>query len=396
MLVDALRKRPLFSRGALLRYAMLATITLVYLVIRTLIGAKYILHGTGFVPDSPGWQISLSAPWFLWRHFSMWLMPAGRIEVLGTYIWGISATPWELAAAWAWLLGIVGVIVFAWKRHPWVAFGLLWFLITSFPSSNFVPLKVGPITDYYLVFPGIGLAIALVGCAKALVAWINVARTDPQSQRKLLGGSLLGVGALWRILCIPLFWLQAGLWSNPLELFLRCDLTRPGQYQLQAMAARELLLSGQLQQAKEWALKSHETAPWHGTSSMILGRVALDSADYAEAEQRFREAIRNTAERSPMQDYSRLHLAKTLMAQEAKRSQVRETLLPLLNNPHSASHLAAIYLQVDCYLAQDKPNDARRAATKAVQLHPADAQLAELLSSIERKFPSSAVAPLPQ
>lgn len=396
VLVDALRKRPLFSREALVRYAMLATVTLVYLLLRTLSGAKYTLQGTGFVPDSPAWQVSVSAPWFLWRHFSMWLMPAGRIELLGTYIWGISATPWELAAAWVWLLGLIGLIFLTWKRHPWVAFGLLWFLITSFPSSNFVPLKVGPITDYYLVFPGIGLAIALVGCAKAIIAWITAARTDPRPQRKLLGGSLLGVVALWRLLCIPLFWLQAGLWSRPLEFFLRCDLTRPGQYQLQAMAARELLIGGQLQQAKELALKSHATAPWHGTNSMILGRVAFDTADYDEAEQRFRDAIDNTSGKSLVQDYSRLHLAKSFMAQEAKRPLIRETLLPLLNNPRSSCHMAAIYLQVDSYLAQNKPNDARRAATKAVQIHPADPQLADLLKTIEDKFPASTVVPQPQ
>lgn len=398
VLVDALRKRPLFSRAAILRYVMLATVTLTYLAIRSSIGAQFSASKRNpcFAPDTENWQLSLSAPWFLWKHFSMWLMPSGRIEFCGNYIWGISAAPWELAAAWAWLLLLIGAIFLTWKRQPWVAFGLLWFLVASFPSSNFVPVWSGPIEDYYLVFPGIGLAIALLGCAKALVDWIDRDRMNPESQRKLIGGALLCFVGLWRMLGIPLFWLQAGLWCQPLELYLRSDLTRPAQYQAQALAARELLLGGQLQQAKEWALKSYKTGPWHGTSSIVLGRVALETADYVEAENRFHEVLRITEENTSMHDFSRLYLAKTYMAQEAKRPLVRETLLPLLNNPRSSSHLAAINLQIDCYLAQEKPNDARRAATKAVQIHPDNQQLRERLKTIESTFPSSTIAPQPQ
>ena len=393
VLVDALRQRPLFSRAAILRYTLLATITFAYLVIRTFIGARYAVHGnSGFVPDSPAWQLSVSAPWFLWRHFSMWLMPLGRIEFFGTYVWGISASPWELTAAWAWLLGILGLAGYTWKRQPWVAFGLLWFLITSFPSSNFVPIRVGPIADYYVVFPGIGLAIALLGCAKAIVDWINRERLNPQSQRQLIGGALLCIGTLWRVMCLPLFWLQADLWSRPLEFFLHCDLTRPAQFHVQALAARELLVTGHLPQAKELALKSYATGPWYGINSMVLGRVALDTADYDEAGKRFREAIVNAPEKSPVQDYSRLYLARSFLFQEPKRPLIRETLLPLLNNQRSSCHLAAIILQIECYLAQNMPNDAHRAAAKAVHIHPDDPKLAKLLKDIEQQFPSTAVS----
>jgi hypothetical protein len=394
VLVDALRNRPLFSRASIARYAILAAITLIYLIIRTSIGALYSVHtNSSFVPHSPGWQISVSAPWFLWRHFSMWLMPAGRIEFFGTYIWGVSASPWELTAAWAWLLGIIGLIFYTWRRQPWVTFGLLWFLIASFPSSNFIPIWAGPIADYYLVFPGIGLAIALLGCTKALVDWIIRERTNPQSQRKLIGGSLICFIVLWRVLCIPLFWLQAALWNRPLELYLRSDLTRPAQFHAQTLAARELLLTGHLQEAKELALRSYATAPWHGMSSMVLGRIAFDTADYSEAEKRFGEALVNAPEKSRVHDYSRFHLAKTYLCQESKQHLVKETLLPLLNNPRSESHLPAIYLQINSYLTQNKPSDAHRAATKAVQLHPDDPELTALLNNIEKQFPATTVPP---
>lgn len=394
VLVDALRKRSLFSRAAILHYLGLAAVTLFYLAIRAHAGAVLSKHGMlGIAPDITSWQLSLSAPWFLWRHFSMWLMPLGRIEFCGTYVWGISAAPWELAAAWVWLFLLMGLIFLTWKRAPWVAFGLLWFLVSSFPSSNFIPIWAGPIADYYLVFPGIGLAIALLGVVKALLDWIQQERLNPESQRQLIGGALLCFIAFWRMLCIPLFWLQASLWCRPLELHLRCELTRPGQFQNQTSVAMELLHDGNLAQAKEWALKSYETAPWFGPNSVILGSVALENADYTEAEKRFREALDKIPDNTPTHDYCRFQLAKTFMAQESKRQLIRETLLPLLNNTHSNSHLAAIDLQIDCYLAQNLPVDATRAATKALQLHPENPQLAARLKDIQQKFPSPAASP---
>jgi len=348
VLVDALRKRSLFSRAAILHYLSLAAVTLFYLAIRAHAGAVLSKYGMlGIAPDITSWQLSLSAPWFLWRHFSMWLMPLGRIEFCGTYVWGISAAPWELAAAWVWLFLLMGLIFLTWKRAPWVAFGLLWFLVSSFPSSNFIPIWAGPIADYYLVFPGIGLAIALLGVVKALLDWIQQERLNPESQRQLIGGALLCFIAFWRLLCIPLFWLQAGLWCRPLELHLRCELTRPGQFQNQTSVAMELLHDGNLAQAKEWALKSYETAPWFGPNSVILGSVALENADYTEAENRFREALDKIPDNTPTHDYCRFQLAKTFMAQESKRQLIRETRHPSSSpaNPRRKSPLSHPRLQ---------------------------------------------------
>jgi hypothetical protein len=395
VLLDALRQRSLFSRAAILRYLALSVVTLGYLAIRAHFGAILSANAvkSDFAPDLTAWQLSLSAPWLLWRHFSMWLMPAGRLEFCGTYLWKISAAPWELAAAWAWLLLLLGLIAASWKRQPWLAFGLLWFLISSFPTSNFIPIWAGPIADYYLVLPGIGLAIALLGVAKALLDWIQRDQLNPESQRQRVGGALLSFIVLWRLLCIPLFWLQADLWNRPLELFLHSELTRSAQYHAQSLISMEFLNNGDLPRAKEWAIKSYATAPWLGAISMILGRVAFENKDFVEAEKRFDEAIRNSSNNVSINEYSQLQLAKTFMTQESKRQLTRETLLPLLNNPQSREHLSAINLQIDCYLAQNKPEDARRAAAKAQQLHPENSHLAARLKEIEQKFPPNEVSP---
>jgi tetratricopeptide (TPR) repeat protein len=382
VLADLLKKRRIFSREAIIYYSVLAVVTLGYLAIRSHFGANHSeqSQNPAFSPDLKGWQLSLSAPWFLWKHFSMWLMPLGRIEMGGTYLWGISASPWELGAAWGWLCVMLAVIWAVRKRLPWVSFGLLWFLATSFPPSNFIPVWAGPIGDYYLIFPGIGLSIALSGCAKALV--------ERLAERRFSIQILLGGAALWRALCIPLFWFQANLWRHPLELYLSCETSRPAQFQVQALAAQELYRAGNLKQAWDLGLKSHNLAPWFQTSGVTLGSIAFDSANFPDAEKYFRGVIELTAQNDPINDFCRFKLAQTLSSEGSKGEIIREILMPLLNNPSGVSHLDAINFLIDCYLRENRPEDARRAASKAVKLHPDNSQLAGVLADIERKYPA--------
>lgn len=387
ILVDLLKRRRTFSREAIVRYAILAAVTLVYLIIRSRMGAVQKAANYGFSPDIQKWQLSLSAPWFLWKHFTMWLMPLGRIEFGSTYIWGISASPWELAAAWVWLFILIGITLFSWKRIPWLSFGLLWFFITSFPPSNFIPVWAGPIEDYYLIFPGIGLSIALLGCVKAVKSLVPQACSD--HRMRSVNYVILSVIALWRFACIPLFWFQTSLWCRPLELYLRCEMTRPAQFVVQALAARELYLQDHRSQAKVLAQKSYDTAPWFPSSSIVLGFIALDSSDLEGAENNFRQALRAAPEKSLNNDVIRIRLAQIFISQESRRHQIREILLPVLNNPQSQYHLDAINLQIDCYLRENLPENARRAAGTAVKLHPGNAQLAGVLADIERKYPAS-------
>ena len=385
ILLDAIQKRSFFSRKSMLRYGLLAAVTVIYLFLRFQLDSKLSIHKDSFIPDSPRWQLTISAPWFLWKHFSMWLMPLGRIEIMGTYLWGSSASIWELVAAWAWLLFIIGLIFYCWRRQPWITCGLLWFLITSFPSSNFIPLGTGPIADYYVVFPGLGLAIALVGCMKAVVEWYKRESGESESQRKLIAGGLLCIGAFWRILCLPLFWLQADLWSSPIELFARFGLTRTGQFPAQIFVASELFQRGLFQESQELALKAHTTAPWYGPSSLLLGRIAFERKDYQEAEERLLHAIRIMPGGSAISERSRYYLAYTYFHQEDKRHLVRETLLKVLENPRSPFHSDSIHLLVECYLVQKKWDDAMRAVTKAIALYPNDPSFSKLLKVVEEK-----------
>lgn len=389
VLVDLLRKRSVFSRASISRYVALGLVTITYLMIRSHFGAVNSIqrNNFGFEPGMEAWKLSLSAPWFLWKHFSMWMMPAGRIEFCSAYIWGKSASTFELVAAWGWLAFMVGIIFSTWKRLPMVAIGLLWFLAASFPPSNFIPIWSGPIEDYYVFFPGVGLTLVLLGCARALIEWAKSGIEDKHAHRRLMGYSLILIGGVWRVLCIPLFWLQADLWNRPVELYLFAEMSRPHQFQLQASAARELMLMGKFNEAKILAHKSHETGPWYPSSSMILGYTTLKEGDFNSAETYFREALSKSYPDTAISDFSRLHLADALQKQGTESNVVRDTLLPLLKNQHGDYHLDAIRMLIDCYMARKQPDNALNAARNAIKLHPNDSQFRQILAEIEEMHP---------
>lgn len=389
VLIDLFCKRPLFSWASFARYGILGGVTLFYLVLRTKVSSVTSVENLnfGFSPDLQAWQLSFSAPWFLWKHFSMWMVPLGRIEFCSTYIWGKSASMTELVAAWVFLLGLLVVAGWLWKRLPVVTIGILWFLAASFPPSNLIPIWSGPIEDYYLVFPGMGLAIILIGVAKWLWEWAQRPVLSAGQDKRLFVWVLLVSMVAWRLFLLPLFWLQADLWNRPAELYLRQVDTRPYQFQLQASAARELMLLGQPAAAKELALASYEAGPWYPVSTMLVGYISFEEGDLPTAAKYLGEVMQKTGAGSDIHDYSRYYLAFTFKNQGADLSLIRETLLPLLENGTGKYHRLAIELFVESSLEKGQFQNALRIARKAVDSHPGDPVYVKLLADIQAAHP---------
>jgi predicted Zn-dependent protease len=220
-----------------------------------------------------------------------------------------------------------------------------------------------------------------------LIEWAKSGIEDKYAHRRLIGYSLILIGGVWRVICIPLFWLQADLWNRPVELYLFAEMSRPHQFQLQASAARELMLMGKFNEAKTFANKSHETGPWYPISSMILGYTTLKEGDSHSAETHFREALSKSSPGTAISDFSRLHLADSLQKQGAESSVVREILLPLLKNQHGDYHLDAIRMLIDCYMTHKQQGEALGAARNAVKIHPNNPQFIQILAEIEEKYP---------
>ncbi|MBC8125774.1 MAG: hypothetical protein H8M99_01320 [Gloeobacteraceae cyanobacterium ES-bin-144] len=165
---DLQQRRITIDHRTIFRYGTYFIIVLTFLYIRHLYSAKSFgvnnFH-PGWAPDTKGIYLTLSAPWFLWRHFLMWIFPFGKLEVLGSYRWLYSASVPSLAFAWLFLAALLISVVALWKRYPPISYGILFFFIAIFPAGNFIPTFNGPIHDAYVTFPSMGLALAFAfGC----------------------------------------------------------------------------------------------------------------------------------------------------------------------------------------------------------------------------------------
>lgn len=377
--LDALRKRSIFSKPAITRYIALGTVTVGFLALRFSVGgvsnANY--NNFSFSPDMPLWQLSVSAPWLLWRHFSMWFFPFGRMEFASTYVWGKSASMLDLVGGWGFFLLLVGVWLFTLRRLPLFAFGIAWFFLASFPSSNFVPLRSGPIEDYYVVVPGVGLALAVVALVRAARSALATRKNSSLGLKQLSVTCLAGFIILLKLANIPFFHHQAGLWQDPLQIYLSVAYNRPAQFHQKTLAAQELIERREYQAARTLLDESLSEAPWHTINYMMLGEIAFQAGDYQTAWKDFELGQQMVKTGIRYKEYFCSRRGKMLLA-AGKFAEARDMLMPVLQRPASEQHYAATLILADIYHQQGDQEKARQTLEKSASLHP------EKRSEIER------------
>jgi hypothetical protein len=368
---DAMRRRRIFSKPALIRYAALAAVTLGYIALRfqARSGSNVNPSNLGLDPEMPLWQLSVSAPWLMWRHFSMWFFPFGRLEFMSTYLWGKSASMLDLAAAWGFLLLLVTGCLFTLRRLPLFSFGIAWFLVASFPSSNFIPTKSGPIEDYYVVLPGVGLALAVAALLSETRKWIAIPQRASLRTGKLAATCLIGSILLLKLAGIPFFWHQASLWNDPARLFLSAAYGRPAQFQQKNLAARELVYRGDYVAAKQLIEESLADGPWLTNNYLLLGEIAVRSGDYKAATGYFDRSQSLADSNQRFRDFIHLRRAEILLA-SGNLVGARDLLLPLLRRTESDEHFSATLMLADIYFRQGDREKAQKTLEKSATIHP--------------------------
>ena len=214
---------------------------------------------------------SLSAYFFLY-HLAWWIVPFGRQQLLVTFIWGESAPGWMVAAAWPVFFAFLALTVWAWRRNHWAGFGLAWYLIASLPTNNFLPLRNGPLADYYLVLPSIGLAIAFGAGVGALL------RSGRPAARVI--AVLAGV---WLAACAVTALRWADRWNRPVEFFESSIAAHPAAFASRVALAEMLLDAGELDRALDTARAAVADASWSANAHSTLASIHLKRGEYSEA-----------------------------------------------------------------------------------------------------------------
>jgi len=115
---------------------------------------------------------------------------------------------WEVLVSCFILLGITIVVIYAFKKLPFLFMGWFWYFGTLIPVIGLVQVGEQAMADRYTYLPSIGIAIGL--------AWGIPLLFPREDMRKKI---LFPAGIAVLIILAILTWQQCGYWKNSIELF---------------------------------------------------------------------------------------------------------------------------------------------------------------------------------
>lgn len=383
---DFQQRRLSFDRSTIIRYGVYTLVALAFLIVRHEFSARAVggdNMNAGLAPGTKAIHMSLSAPWFLWRHFLMWIFPFGTIEVLGSYDWLRSASAASLVLGWLFLIAMLVSAFLTRERHPVIAFGLLFFVIASIPSGNFLPCYNGPIYDAYVTIPSIGLALVVAMVCEILIRQISIRRGTAGSG-SVIFMVILGLLLFYRLpVCGTYFRYWAGVWGKPVELMLLTSESRPLQSQAKGFASLILFSEGYIDQAAKLGNEVIRDVPWDTTAKLTLARVAEYREDAETAEKYYRQILDEPKGSRFVKNPALLELAALLAGVPERSEEAAQLLRGFLKTPEIHSHPQAIALLSLIYKDEGNIEKARATLVRGMSLHPDDQQLPRLLDSVD-------------
>jgi len=289
LLWDWHRRRDFATPHAWMRYGLIGLFTLAALWSQTRAGSNLRMANPSFSPMTPR-QTILASAFFVFEHLRMWLAPFGRQEILGTFVWGNTASVLHLVLCWILLGALLACACGLRHRARMVSFGLLWFLIAFLPTSNLIPIQSGPFGDYYLVLPSIGLSLAVAGGLSALWNKMSIASNRAKWIRVTLRICFLCV-VLWRAAAAIAAFEWGRVWNDPQELLRRSATVRPYSFKAKANLARLLEEANKLDDAEPLAQQSLAEAPWYALSHNVLGDIEIRRGNYQQALRYYESAV---------------------------------------------------------------------------------------------------------
>lgn len=245
---------------------------LAYVLIRHLTAAR-LDYASPSLP--PGWDrldLILRAPYYVGRHALMWLEPWGRGGA-----WMVDDPAGRLTAGligWGLLLALILVL---WRllatRGRDIATGLLLFMAAMVPLANFLGLGNGPLCNYYLLIPGVGLAVALVAFGRLL--WASGGRG--MRGVTLAAGIALLAGFANETARRVTAWRSD---DSLVELTLR---NYPDHYYALAQHGLRQAKAGDLDAARVTLERARELGPWCEDATLYLAYVHTVTGDDAAA-----------------------------------------------------------------------------------------------------------------
>lgn len=167
-------------------------------------------------------------------------------------------------------IALIGVALWAWRRHPLVTFGIGWFFISIAPVSNLYPIAFY-MADHYLYIPSIGLFL-IVG----------------QGLRLLYNNNTLKFVAVAIVAAITAYFsyltvIQNWYWKDPVFFYKRTLAYAPYSARMYSNLAKEYGLEANTDKAIELYKVAVKVDPMHTVAWYNLGVSYFRLGKYDEA-----------------------------------------------------------------------------------------------------------------
>ena len=385
VLLDLYRGRRVFSKDAILRYAAIAVIVLAYLLLRRSSQADFDDIGNpGFPSWIQSWQISASAPYFLWTHFMMWLAPWGRLEFFGNYIWDQSIPAIILPFCWLLLAGLVVLGVRFWQPGRLVIAGAAMFFIAAFPSGNFIPIRNTPYADYYVPIPAIGLTLLTIGILRALACHAREHKGPRQGVRNAAIACIALIAAARAANVIAMVdWIDA--WKRPVMIMAKTALARPFQYHAKGTAAVMMESIGDHATAESYARAALADCPEIAVPDFVLGKIHYQRGEFDTAAAHFRQVIEKRQVTSDIFFDAHLYLGRIIGRDPDKADEAFEHFFILLSRSHNYNHVTAILAAAETFGRAKRHKDQIEVLERGLHYHPDDRSIQQALDAARKE-----------
>lgn len=187
---------------------------------------------------------------------------------------------WQVAAALVALVAVSSAVLLLVRKHPYLAVGWFWFLVTLFPVSGFFRATKFLMADRYAYVPLIGLFI--------LLAWggAAIAAHAPRMKRPL--AACAAVYALAMGLCGTV---QTSYWQNSFVLFRHVIDVNPRNALAYKNLGTAFASARQYEQARAQYLKGIEITPDDSELHASLGGALTKMGRIGDAIEEYRKAV---------------------------------------------------------------------------------------------------------
>ncbi|MDI6743079.1 MAG: tetratricopeptide repeat protein, partial [Smithella sp.] len=185
---------------------------------------------------------------------------------------------WQIVESFAILIGITALVIYFFRKLPFLSVGWFWYLGAMIPVSGLVSINA-PMADHYTYLPSIGIAIMLAWGIPALIKNENL-------RRKIL----FPVAVAFLLVLSVVTFHQCGYWKNSVAIFSRALEVTENNYMAHNNLAIALTEEGKIAEAiehydKAMAIKPELDLLYHnrGVSYVRAGRYQLAIGDYSKA-----------------------------------------------------------------------------------------------------------------